>query len=979
MRWTSLPFIVAIACNPTRAPQPTTPPPPAADAIDVDAIVAESYLPDTLDTPLPDDPLRVTIHRLSNGLTVYLSPMPEAGRISASVVVRVGAAYDPPDAPGLTHLLEHMLEHKGTDELGTIDREAELPHLEALVELYRAARDPAADREAILGEIASHARAVAATSVPDEHVRLYRRLGFLRTRFGNNADRMRSSTELPRERLAEWAELEAERFADPVFRLLYPEIPVIFDELNRRHEDGVQRGRDAYHTVLFPEHPLGNPRLGTPESLLAPNYDAMIEQYQRWFVPNNMALVLVGDVDASLLPILDAAFSRLRPAPLPERPHGSGERHRGRKGIEIATTAGGARVELAWRTVSGGHPDAPALHVIDALLGNQSYGLLAERLALKGLVEYPRVWYRHYRDGGVVYLEGQVGDGMSHSGVEQRLLDTAKSLADGVSETDLRAAKLRLRIAAARNRETAGDRAKQIVQSFAWERQWADVVTDVARVEAITSADVAATATAYLGEDYAAVWGHTRREPETLPTPPTVGALRFADGVESSRGRAIRTAASPLSEPAFLEAGVDYSEVDAPWGSLVTALNETDDLFELRVRVERGFRDEPLICDALRAWERSGTGSQSAEQLQLALTELGAKVRTSCGGRTATIIVEGIDEHFDTTLALLREWLSTPRISDATWSQLVETEILRRAHRTSAVEPIADALRHWARYGADSIWLAAPSSAALRDAPVDAVASAVGSLGRYRRTVTYYGPRSPERVAVAAEALGPGTLPAKQSTFFNHRRRRIPEIHVVHRPATLARVDISFLAPRRPDLARPHEWIARRVVHRRARQAVQREQHVGRWGDTTVTTGDARGDARLWGMIRLRPEEVAAAVPLAVDVLSSTDVDPAAVVEELESLRAQLVLSRPTRRATPIVVVGWRDGGDTSDPDAVAWDALDQVTPLSITALLEHLTQYAPIITIVGDLRRIDLDALGEIGPVSHHERTSLFSYEAQR
>ena len=48
---------------------------------------ASSRLPQTVASPLPGDGLQVSVHRLKNGLTVYLSPNHETPRISAWILV----------------------------------------------------------------------------------------------------------------------------------------------------------------------------------------------------------------------------------------------------------------------------------------------------------------------------------------------------------------------------------------------------------------------------------------------------------------------------------------------------------------------------------------------------------------------------------------------------------------------------------------------------------------------------------------------------------------------------------------------------------------------------------------------------------------------------------------------------------------------------------------------------------------------------
>src|SRR5437868_2290789 len=59
------------------------------------------------------DPLGVQIYTLKNGLTVYLSVNHTEPRVQTMIAVAAGSKYDPPDATGLAHYLEHLL-FKGT-------------------------------------------------------------------------------------------------------------------------------------------------------------------------------------------------------------------------------------------------------------------------------------------------------------------------------------------------------------------------------------------------------------------------------------------------------------------------------------------------------------------------------------------------------------------------------------------------------------------------------------------------------------------------------------------------------------------------------------------------------------------------------------------------------------------------------------------------------------------------------------------------
>ena len=152
---------------PARAVTPPAPPPAKPLAIETPVLLAQ---------PLAADPTRTTIHRLSNGMTVYLSPDPQRPTIVAHIAVRAGSRQDPKLSTGLAHYLEHML-FKGTTQLGTLDYAKEQPHLERIAALYGELRAPGADRAKVLGEIDRETQATAAFAVPNELDQLYARMG----------------------------------------------------------------------------------------------------------------------------------------------------------------------------------------------------------------------------------------------------------------------------------------------------------------------------------------------------------------------------------------------------------------------------------------------------------------------------------------------------------------------------------------------------------------------------------------------------------------------------------------------------------------------------------------------------------------------------------------------------------------------------------------------------------------------------------
>ena len=208
-------------------------------------------------TPLPVDPA-VTIGTLDNGLTYYLRHNDSPGRnLAVRLLVNVGSVDETDDQAGIGHFIEHMLFNGTADfpgnSLGEALREigVELgPDINAGVghdlTLYRIEVRLDADHKAPLVFHALSQMASAATFEPDA--------------------------------------VESER-------------GVVLDEMRLAVErvDGlITREFDRIYTRGTPYE--GRDPIGTLDTVNAMTADDLRAFYEKWYVPANMAVVVVGDM-----------------------------------------------------------------------------------------------------------------------------------------------------------------------------------------------------------------------------------------------------------------------------------------------------------------------------------------------------------------------------------------------------------------------------------------------------------------------------------------------------------------------------------------------------------------------------------------------------------------------------------------------------------------------------------------------------------
>ena len=117
-----------------------------------------------------------------------------------------------------------------------------------------------------------------------------------------------------------WAYLESERFLHPVLRQFYKERNVVIEE-RRMRVDSDPEGRlfEQFTEEAFAAHPYHRPTIGWISDLNSFSATDAQNFFDKYYVPSNMVVAVVGDVKASeAMPIVEKYFSRIPARPKPD-------------------------------------------------------------------------------------------------------------------------------------------------------------------------------------------------------------------------------------------------------------------------------------------------------------------------------------------------------------------------------------------------------------------------------------------------------------------------------------------------------------------------------------------------------------------------------------------------------------------------------------------------------------------------------------
>ncbi len=330
----------------------------------------------------------VTEYTLDNGLTVLVMERHDAPVASFVTYVNVGGVNDPKEYTGMAHMFEHMA-FKGTKTLGTTDYEREkiLMAIEDSVWLelreerkrgLQADSTRLAELEKAFADAIEKANEVV---VPNAMDNILEREGVIGLNAGTGMDQTSYIMSLPANKLELWMYLESDRFYSPVLREMYRERDVIAEERRMTLENNpISRLIDQLKSAAFTAHPYGIPIIGHMSDIQ--NYTRSVAEkfYATYYVPSNMIIAIVGDVDPDeVIKLAKKYWERIPAAPRPNElatvePEQKGERR------VILEDPAQPFFAVAWHIPQGTHKDWPAIEAAMDYLGQGRTSLLYKNL-----------------------------------------------------------------------------------------------------------------------------------------------------------------------------------------------------------------------------------------------------------------------------------------------------------------------------------------------------------------------------------------------------------------------------------------------------------------------------------------------------------------------------------------------------------------------------------------------------------------------
>jgi zinc protease len=277
---------------------------------------------------------------------------------------------------------------------------------------------------------------------------------------------------------------------------------VVFEEMALVEDDPEKFAARRLGELAYSPHPYGRPILGTRDKIEALTREPLLAYYKKYYVPRNMALVVIGAAThAQVRAAVDATFGKLpggevtRPdlAPAPDL--------RGGRRADVSRPEQQAYLALGWRAASTSDPDTYAVDLLTYILGDSPSSRLnvavRERDRLVFSIESN---YIPSQQAGLVNVTARLDPGnLDHA--EASIREVIRRVRDeGVTDAERDRAMITAESHYAFDIETAEGLARVYGQG---ETTWtlADELRYLERLRKVTPAEIQAVARKYLGDD----------------------------------------------------------------------------------------------------------------------------------------------------------------------------------------------------------------------------------------------------------------------------------------------------------------------------------------------------------------------------------------------------------------------------------------------------------------------------------------------
>jgi len=692
-----------------------------------------------------NDPTGLRLYTLENGLKVYLAKNEEEPKIQTYIAVRAGSNYDPKESTGLAHYLEHMV-FKGTDEIGTQDFESEkvlLTQISDLYEEHRKETDPEKKKKIYI-KIDEVSQEASKISISNEYDKMISSLGAQGTNAHTWYEETVYKNKIPVNELDKWLSVESERFSQLVLRLFHTELEAVYEEFNRTQDNDFRKSYYAMLEGLFPNHPYGQQRtIGTSDHLKNPSMVAIHNYFEKYYVPNNMCVVLVGDINFDeTIKKVNTAFGHYEKKEVihPELPK---EAPIASPVVKEVFGPTAESVSIGYRSEGIGSKEEKLLTLADMILTNGAAGLIDLNLNQKQLVQNANCSPTFQNDYGFHRFNGTPKSGQTLDEVKDLILGQIAKLRNGEFEDWMIEAVVNdLKLSQTREYENSSALASAYYNAFIHREDWKNRLEFLEDLKKISKQELVDFANAFYKDNYVVIYKRKGEDNNiTKVQNPGITPVQLNRDKQSEFFKKFAEVETKPLQPKFVDYKSAIKETKTDNGLQVSYIeNPNNDLFNLNIILDMGQDNDRKVSLAAGYLDYLGTDKYTPEELKKEFYKLGVNYNVSSSSDITYIGLSGLKENLEAGLALLEHLWNNAVPDQATYDKYVDKIAKgRQDSKTQKGNILWGGLMNYGMYGENSPLRNIYTIAELQQINPKELVDKVKELKNYKQRIFYYG------------------------------------------------------------------------------------------------------------------------------------------------------------------------------------------------------------------------------------------------
>jgi predicted Zn-dependent peptidase len=471
---------------------------------------------------------------------------------------------------------------------------------------------------------------------------------------------------------------------------------------------------------------------------------AIHNYFNKYYVPNNMAVVLVGDFEFEpTIKLIDDTFGQLENKDVqhPELP--KEDPIASITEIEVyGPTAESVRV--AYRVDGGlGSEDHKRAMLIDMMLSNGKAGLMDLNLNQGQKVQRAGSYHSFLNEYGLHYLDGTPKAGQSLDEVKDLMLAELDKIKKGEFDDWLIDAVINdLKLSKLREYENSTSLASAYYNNFISQRAWADELSFLDELKDITKEDLMAYASENYGENYVLMYKRQGEDHSIAKVEkPQITPANLNRGKQSPYYENFSTISSGEIQPLFVNYKEEIKESELKNGVEVSYIeNKTNDLFSLNIIFDMGSDHDKKLALAVAYMDYVGTDQLSPDEVKKEFFKLGINYGVNTGSERSYVGLSGLQENLDKGLVLLENLWDNAKGDQESYDKFVEKILKARIDGKAKKDNILwSGMLTYGIYGENSRLRDIYDTNELQRMDPNELIQMVKDLKGYKQRIFYYG------------------------------------------------------------------------------------------------------------------------------------------------------------------------------------------------------------------------------------------------